>query len=251
MNSTHCKNCNALAEGNYCSVCGQATSTHAINASYFLHDIPHSIFHVDKGLFYTLKALFTNPGKMLVEYLEGKRVKHFRPFAYVVIMSTLCTLLIKGIEAVMIRIYTSKNPEAVINVHHSFFHDYISVLIFLLIPVLSLITWLCMIRKPFNYWEHFLINTYLSAQLNIILLLIKIYGLIKLSMTGEFSGVNFTFFMIIFMFYYAVAFSYLGRPFTKKWKGALTISLMNFLLASAYMTAFSLAGIMAPWWNVK
>lgn len=251
MKSTQCKNCHSQVQGNYCSECGQATDTHAINASYFLHDIPHSILHVDKGLFYTLKALFTNPGEMLIEYLQGKRVKHFRPFAYVVIMSTICTLLIKGIEALMIRMYSSENPNAVINVHHTFFHDYISVLIFILIPVLSLITWICMIRKPLNYWEHFLINTYMAAQLNIILLLIKIYGFIKLAITGEFSGVNFTFFMVLFMIYYAVAFSSIAKPFSKRWKGALTIFLMNFLLASTYMTAFSLAGIMAPWWNLK
>lgn len=55
-------------------------------------------------------------------------------------MSTICTLLIKGMENLMTRIYANKNPVGVINVHHSFFHDYISVLIFILIPVLSLIT---------------------------------------------------------------------------------------------------------------
>jgi len=251
MATITCKNCSAYYTGNYCPQCGQPADTHAINAHYFLHDIPHSIFHVDKGLLYTLRALFTRPGKMLKEYLAGKRVKHFRPFGYVVIMSTICTLLIKWIEKGMISLYQQYNPDHQVSVHHSFFDQYISLLIFILIPVLSLVTWLCFRKKQYNYWEHFLANTYMAAQLNVILLLIKLYSLLKLLITHELAGVNFTFFMVIFMFYYGFTFSYLMRPFKSRGRGIVAIGVMNFFLAFVYMTGFSLAGIMQPWWDFK
>ncbi len=247
--NTSCKNCDNVFEGNYCPQCGQSAQIQAINAHYFLHDIPHSVFHVDKGLPYTLKALFTHPGKMLKEYLAGKRVKHFRPFAYVVIMSTLCTLLIRWIEILMVKIYTAKHEEAAVAINASFFSKYISILIFILIPILALVTWFWFRNQPYNYWEHFLANTYLTAQLNIILLLIKLYALIKLLITGEFAAVNFSFFMFLFMAYYAHTFVGWMHPLKPWWKGVLRITAMNFCLASIYMTAFSLVGIMTPWWR--
>jgi hypothetical protein len=186
---------------------------------------------------------------MLAEYMAGKRVRHFRPFAYVIIMSTICTLLIKLIEKATIHIVIENNSGAVVPGGENFFEKYISVLIFLMIPVLSLVTWLFYRKKRYNYWEHFLINTYLAAQLNIILLLIKLYGLLKVSIGHASAGVNFTVFMIIFMAYYGYTFGYLMRPVTSSVSGVLRIFVMNFFLACIYLTGFSITGIMEPWWN--
>lgn len=59
----------------------------------------------------------------------------------------------------------------------TFFEHYISLLLFLLLPFLSLVTWLVFKKAPYNYWEHFLLNVYLSAQTNILLLGIKLVSL--------------------------------------------------------------------------
>jgi uncharacterized protein DUF3667 len=244
-----CQNCSHKYKGNFCPDCGQESHTHRINAGYFLHDIPHSVFHVDKGLLYTLRSLFTNPGKMLAEYMTGKRVRHFRPFAYVIIMSTICTLLIKWIEKATLNLSLKHNADSVIPGSESFFAKYISVLIFLLIPVLSLVTWLFYRKNRYNYWEHFLINTYLAAQLNIILLLIKLYGLLKVSIGHGSAGVNFIVFMVIFMCYYGYTFRYLMHPVASTASGILRIFVMNCFLACIYLTGFSITGIMEPWWN--
>ena len=90
-----CKNCANKVVSNFCSFCGQANHTKRIDAHYIIHDIPHSVFHVDKGLPYTFIQLTTNPGKALLEYLKGKRVKFFKPFAYVIILSTISSLFLK------------------------------------------------------------------------------------------------------------------------------------------------------------
>jgi hypothetical protein len=242
MANTTCKNCTHLFKGNFCPQCGQSAKEHSINATYFLHDIPHSILHIDKGFAYTLKELFIHPGKMLKEYLAGKRVRHFKPFAFVIILSTICTLLKKGIE------YLLTQNNATVKLHTSFFTKYPALLIFLMIPILSLVTWLFFKKRGFNYWEHFLVNTYLAACLNIFFLLIDFSILIK-NYIGGGTSISYTWFMVLFMTFYGFAFARLINDKQRRWSVTVQVLGMNFILAMLYMTAFSVTGLMAPWWH--
>lgn len=90
-----CRNCNQhlLLNQKFCHECGQRTDTHRINFHYFLHELPHNIFHVDGGIIFTLKELFTRPGHTIREYLDGKRQPHFKPVMLVLIMGSVCALI--------------------------------------------------------------------------------------------------------------------------------------------------------------
>ncbi len=243
MANIKCKNCEHIFHGNFCPHCSQSAKVDKINFSYFLHDIPHSIFHIDKGFVFTLKELFTRPGNSLKEYLAGKRVKHFKPFAFVILLSTICTLLIKGLILLSIK----QNPT--IHFSSNFFSNYISLLIFLMIPILSLVTYLFYRNRQYNYWEHFLINTYLAACLNIFFLLIYIVIFIK-SLSHNASSVNYTWFMTLFMTMYGFAFAQLMGNKKERVKSIIRIIFLNFILATIYMTVFSLTELMSPWWNI-
>jgi hypothetical protein len=116
MSSRECKNCNSVFDGNFCPQCGQASNTHRINASYFLHDIPHSVFHVDKGFPYTFIQLIRRPARALDEYLAGRRVRYFRPLGYVLIMSAICALIVSRI-----RIYMQELQQHLGNFSYFFF----------------------------------------------------------------------------------------------------------------------------------
>ena len=78
---SRCLNCRQLLlmHQRFCHQCGQKTDTHRINFHYLVHEVPHSIFHVDNGILFTLKELFTRPGQSIREYLEGKRQQHSNP----------------------------------------------------------------------------------------------------------------------------------------------------------------------------
>ena len=246
MSSLTCKNCGTQFAGNFCVNCGQSSHTEKINAAYFLHDIPHSVFHVDKGFFYTLKKMFADPGLALREYLEGKRIRHYRPFAFVLLMSTICTLLIKGINYLINIRFQKQHPGQSLEFGHGLFVKYPSLLIFMMIPVLSLITWLFFRKRPFNYWEHFLVNTYLAANLNVFLLLISLFQLLRFYTWGSYT-VNYAIFMCFFMAYYGHAFGSLMATSGKLRTNIVTMVFMNFFLASAYMTAFIYTGMMDAW----
>src|SRR4051812_15937136 len=51
-----CLNCGYEVINNFCSNCGQSTATHRLSIGHFVvHDLIHSIWHVDRGIFFTLK----------------------------------------------------------------------------------------------------------------------------------------------------------------------------------------------------
>ncbi|WP_261511590.1 DUF3667 domain-containing protein [Chryseobacterium paludis] len=239
MEITLCKNCNFNYSGNYCPECGQSVHEKRIDVHWLIHDIPHSVFHIDKGFFYTLKCLFTNPGKMVEGYLAGKRVKHFRPFAYVILIASICTFVVNKLQSLTQSIYQKRFPNQVLEVNESFFSHYFSLFIFIMIPFASLITWLFFIKRQYNYWEHFLVNTYLAAQLSLLLVLIN---LIKLFMTlfSEKTDVSeqgffISFFMTGFLFLYGYTYgSLMSTKKTNLLKISLTITVMNCLLFILY-----------------
>jgi hypothetical protein len=228
-----CKNCGTSFKGNFCPDCGQAAHSARIDLHYFVHDVPHSILHVDKGFFHTLKMLAIQPGVMLKEYVDGKRVAHFKPFAFVLIMTTVCTILINLMQR------GETVGEGV-----SFFSKYPSLLIFLLIPVISMVTWLCFYNRRFNYWEHILFNTYLGAFLNIFLLLQALVRFLSLRFNWQISMmIPAMILMFCFMTYYGYVFGALMHAPGKMRSNMIRISIMDGTIATIYFFSFVLTKI--------
>ena len=84
-----CKNCNQTFKGHYCNNCGQPADTHKINAHFLWHDIQHGLLHFDNGIPYSIKQLFIRPGHSIREFIEGKRVRHFKPLSLVAVLGAL------------------------------------------------------------------------------------------------------------------------------------------------------------------
>ena len=78
---THCLNCNQGVEGNFCSQCGQKASTHRFSVPHVMHEIPHSLFHIDKGIFKNITSIMYTR-RAVQEYMAGRRLSYFNPFLY-------------------------------------------------------------------------------------------------------------------------------------------------------------------------
>lgn len=91
--ATHCLNCEVALTGPYCAQCGQSAGTHRITMGHLLHDIPHTIWHVDKGLFFTLRELLLRPGAVVLGYLRGQRVRYFAPLSLLLLVLGISGLL--------------------------------------------------------------------------------------------------------------------------------------------------------------
>lgn len=74
----NCLNCGTRIAGKFCSNCGQKASVHKYFLKHFIqHGLIHGIWHVDSGIIFTIKELFTRPGHSIREFIFGKRVGYF------------------------------------------------------------------------------------------------------------------------------------------------------------------------------
>lgn len=94
--TTTCKHCGNHFTGNYCNNCGERVyAEHDKRLSHVLEEVIHFITHLDGTLFTTLRAIFTRPGKLSLEYCNGIRKKYFKPIPFFLLCVVLYLLFPK------------------------------------------------------------------------------------------------------------------------------------------------------------
>ena len=157
-----CKNCNQIYKGHYCNNCGQPADTHKINAHFLWHDIQHSLLHFDKGIVYSFRQLFTRPGHSIREFIEGKRVKHFKPLSLVVVVATFYGLLYH-------KLHINLFPEATdATLNYAEFNEWMATHFYWVtiatIPLFTIGTYICFRNQGYNFFEFFVLNTFKASQ---------------------------------------------------------------------------------------
>ncbi|MEW6196404.1 MAG: DUF3667 domain-containing protein [Bacteroidota bacterium] len=91
-----CSNCNYQFKDadNFCPVCGQKNHETKIPLKHFFEEFIEHVFHLDSKIFITLKTLVFSPGKLSIEYNNGKRVKYFTPLRLYILISFLFFFLL-------------------------------------------------------------------------------------------------------------------------------------------------------------
>ena len=91
--TTQCLNCGTEFVGNYCPECGQNAETGRFTMRFIIENLLAAFLSKDGGIWFTLKNLFSRPGAMIVEILNGKRRKYFSPFPMLFCSLTLYVLI--------------------------------------------------------------------------------------------------------------------------------------------------------------
>jgi len=94
IRTTHCLNCGTDFEGKFCPECGQNAETGRFTMRFIYENLLAAFISKDGGIWFTLKNLFTRPGEMIVEILNGKRRRYFSPFPMLFFVLTVYILLI-------------------------------------------------------------------------------------------------------------------------------------------------------------
>ncbi|WKZ64089.1 MAG: DUF3667 domain-containing protein [Saprospiraceae bacterium] len=170
--TTNCLNCNAEINGQFCSNCGQSSETHKINLHYLWHDIQHGLLHFDKGILFTAKELFTRPGHSIREFLDGKRVSHFKPISLVIILAGIYSLLSHFFHLNLFSTYYELKGsgdgfnefKTSVDKLSEWLSQHYSVLALIQIPIFSLGTYVMFKREGYNYVEHLVINCFIAGQ---------------------------------------------------------------------------------------
>lgn len=158
-----CKNCHHVFHGHYCNNCGQPAETHKINAHFLWHDIQHGLFHFDKGILYSFKQLFTRPGNSVREFIEGSRVKHFKPLSLVVVLATLYGALYHFFGIKLINGNSTDDTFDYLEINEWVSHHF-SWITIATIPIFTLGTFICFRNQGYNFFEYFILNTFKASQ---------------------------------------------------------------------------------------
>lgn len=80
-----CLNCGKEVSENFCIFCGQKNIEKGIFVRDLWNDFKNSIFGLDSPFWTTFSGLTTKPGKVSLEFINGKRKKYSKPIQYFLI----------------------------------------------------------------------------------------------------------------------------------------------------------------------
>lgn len=171
MNHHLCKNCQHTFEGNFCSNCGQKTNTKRLDWNYIFDELKYTFLHINGGLLFTCKQLLTRPGDMVKEFIDGKRVKHYKPILLVFVLAGISTLMMhyNGDLLVFEKMDVS-NKKSVFSPKDliEFITKYNTYIQLISIPIISFCTWLAFKKWGYNYIENIIINSFMISQMLLI-----------------------------------------------------------------------------------
>jgi hypothetical protein len=162
-----CKNCGNEFKGKFCNECGQESSTDRLNLHYVLHEFKNNLIHIDKVGLYSIVQLFTRPGHSIREYIEGKRIKHYKPLALVIFLSTIYGVLYHTYHIDLIsesNIKIRSNSSISLFEINEWLSSHYSWVIIAGIPFYSIGSYLLFRKLRYNFIEHLVLNTFIASQ---------------------------------------------------------------------------------------
>jgi hypothetical protein len=164
-----CQNCGApFASGQkFCGACGQRTNIGPqLSMRDIGHDLVHAITHADHSIFALIRALVTRPGHVARDYVEGRRKRHFGPFAFLVITVGIASavILLSGVE--WFSPFRHGSSGAILQRH-------INLVILLQVPLLAMFCAALFRRDHRNFAEHLVLTAYASGFRALFLALIE------------------------------------------------------------------------------
>ena len=88
-----CLNCGTEFKGNFCPQCGQSADTKRFTIRFIFTNLLKAILSNDGGIWVTLKSLFTRPGQIMVDIIDGKRKSYFSPFPMLFLTLSLYVII--------------------------------------------------------------------------------------------------------------------------------------------------------------
>lgn len=187
LESDACANCDRVIAGpeqKFCPACGQPTPAHRIDWHFLGHELEHSVLHMDRGIFYSLRELMLRPGHLMRGYLEGRRANQVKPLLLLMIMAATVVLLGKYfvdgdlVGSAMQAKYSSEevgranvsgnvDPAVLFkkfNEVKNWINTHLAAFTLMLLPLEAAAFWLAFRGRGLNYPEWLVVSTFLTVQ---------------------------------------------------------------------------------------
>jgi hypothetical protein len=89
-----CPNCqqSLTPEANFCPNCGQQNHDLRLPFGHVVYEVVEGFTHFDGKLWVTLRDIFTRPGRVPLDFIEGRRQRHVPPIRLYIFVSFLLFL---------------------------------------------------------------------------------------------------------------------------------------------------------------
>ncbi len=175
-----CQNCGNNYTDKFCNHCGEKRHLEKDKSvRRLLSEGLHFITHLEGSFFNTIITLFKSPGKFSLDYCNGIRKKYFKPLSLFLLLVILYLLF---------PFFDGLNSKPYEHVRHSFYGDYAmrkaikvmeekqmtdaqlgeafrdasekisKFLLFLIIPVMALFSWMASFRKRKFFYDSFVFS---------------------------------------------------------------------------------------------
>lgn len=204
-----CPNCQYIRspQDSFCRECGQKAGVHRFTLKKIIHEFFHAFTHTDRSIVQLIRGLATRPGKITLEYLQGRRKKYFNPFTFFVLCMGFFVLSNNFFHAYGQAPKPDPHvlqsmPDETARQHYRtimqrqgdisiFMQKNTNILTMVAVPFFSLMSWGLLRRKRLNYAEHLVANVLFISFSNLI------FTIIALPLMGYTAGSQ-TYFVILF-----------------------------------------------------
>lgn len=160
-----CKNCKSVVEERFCPKCGQKAKVGELTMGDFVVDACQGFISVNEGFFHTYRGLFTNPGRTIRGYVEGKRIVHYKPLSMVLVLASVYLLLayVFGIKLDS-QVEVSGVDYLKDFSRFDWFRNNLTLNYILDLPVLALISRWIFRKYGYTYTSHLVVTAYATVQ---------------------------------------------------------------------------------------
>ncbi len=202
VKTIRCLNCGKEFKGDFCPKCGQDANTGRFTLRFIWENLITAVFGSYGGIWFTIKNMFTRPGKMMVEILDGKRRKYFSPFPMLLLVLTIFILVYSFTGS---RDYVQK-AETIVEVSKDsddqvkyvakktisdalqFYNDNYTLCYLLTLPLLAIAARACFGRqnkKRYNWAEYIILLVYASVFVILYRILMSLAYLVSLDVSHK------------------------------------------------------------------
>ncbi len=179
-----CRNCDTPLSGPYCSECGQRNRFERLGLNVIFEEMRSDLFCGDLAFLRTVKALFVNPGRACLDYIQGHRRSFVNPLRFcfwtLALLLSLTMLLKLDIDLglsdqilsdEMMEKAGSDGDASELMARGMEFRElmfkYINIMFFLAYPVFAFLIRLLYHRKGRNFTEIYAAVLLVNGQLNL------------------------------------------------------------------------------------
>ncbi|MFD2565091.1 DUF3667 domain-containing protein [Aquimarina rubra] len=181
-----CKNCGfQIDHYTFCPSCGAKKITKRITFKNLTQEFSDRFLNLDNSFIRTFIHLFTKPRTVIDGYINGLRKRYINVFSYFAISLTIASLYIfilgKYKDVLFSNVFTDVNQIEASKAASDISFEYQSLISFLTIPVLALISRLVFLNyKKYNLTEHFVIHLYAYSHITMVISFITLPLLLTL-----------------------------------------------------------------------